>query len=193
MSENLSFLTGINSEYIAHLYAQYKRSGSSVDPSWKKFFDGLNDEEVGVLQELHGASWTPDENRREGNGIALQERQVADAAHNTSNENTPSSSGDAQQAAQDSIRAIMLIRAYRARGHLEADLDPLGLRDMEDHPELEPSHYGFNESDYDRPIFIGGVLGLETATLRQMTEILKETYWDKAFWSGWWGKSCPMY
>ncbi len=179
MSENLSFLTGINSEYIAHLYAQYKRSGSSVDPSWKKFFDGLNDEEVGVLQELHGASWTPDENRREGNGIALQERQVADAAHNTSNENTPSSSGDAQQAAQDSIRAIMLIRAYRARGHLEADLDPLGLRDMEDHPELEPSHYGFNESDYDRPIFIGGVLGLETATLRQMTEILKETYCDK--------------
>ena len=187
MSDNLSFLTGINSEYIAHLYAQYKRNAASVDPSWKQFFMGLNDEEVGVLQELHGASWTPDENRREGNGIAVQAGKAAEAAaQNTSNENVPSSSEnvpssseDVRQAALDSIRAIMLIRAYRARGHLEADLDPLGLRDQEDHPELEPSHYGFSESDYDRPIFIDGVLGLEMATLSQIVEILKKTYCGK--------------
>ncbi len=64
----------------------------------------------------------------------------------------------------DSIRAIMLIRAYRVRGHLVSDLDPLGLREEKYHPELDPAHYGFEERDYDRPIFIDGVLGLETAS-----------------------------
>ena len=84
-----------------------------------------------------------------------------------------------RQAAFDSIRAIMLIRAYRARGHLVCDLDPLGLREMEYHPELDPAHHGFDDGDYDRPIFINGVLGLETATLNEILSVLKETYCGK--------------
>jgi 2-oxoglutarate dehydrogenase E1 component len=58
-----------------------------------------------------------------------------------------------KRAVLDSIRALMLIRAYRIRGHLVADLDPLGMRDQTPHPELDPKSYGFTEADMDRPIF----------------------------------------
>ncbi|MEL7488034.1 MAG: 2-oxoglutarate dehydrogenase E1 component, partial [Pseudomonadota bacterium] len=83
---------------------------------------------------------------------------------------------DIQQATKDSLRALMLIRAYRIRGHLIADLDPLGLQKKEIHPELDPATLGFSEADMDRPIFIDNVLGLETASLRQILEIVRRTY-----------------
>src|SRR5690606_15826060 len=76
----------------------------------------------------------------------------------------------------DSIRALMLIRAYRVRGHLAANLDPLGLEERTPHPELDPEAYGFGPEDMDRPIFIDNVLGLETATVRQIMDLLKRTY-----------------
>ena len=70
----------------------------------------------------------------------------------------------------------MLIRNYRTRGHLAAKLDPLELVARREHPELKPKTYGFAKSDYDRPIYIGGVFGLEFATLREILDILKRTY-----------------
>ncbi len=182
MSQNHSFLTGINSEYIAHLYAQFLRSPAQVDASWQKFFRDLNDEEIEILKELHGASWTPEENRRESNGFTYEGEGTpasATAANDVAVSGGSVSADEVRQAALDSIHAIMLIRAYRARGHLEATLDPLGLREIEDHPELDPSHYGFSEADYDHPIFIDGVLGLETATMREIVQALKDTYCGK--------------
>ena len=83
---------------------------------------------------------------------------------------------DVRAATIDSIRALMLIRAFRVRGHLEADLDPLRVKEIESHPELDPLSYGFTEADFDRPIFINNVLGLETATLNQIVKIVSETY-----------------
>ena len=80
------------------------------------------------------------------------------------------------RATQDSIRALMLIRAYRVMGHLAADLDPLGLAERKVHTELRPETYGFTEADLDRPIFIDKVLGLETATMREILKILRRTY-----------------
>ena len=70
----------------------------------------------------------------------------------------------------------MLIRAYRVMGHLAADLDHLALSEREIHRELMPETYGFTEADLDRPIFIDRVLGLETATMRQILTILRRTY-----------------
>ncbi|MEM7618549.1 MAG: 2-oxoglutarate dehydrogenase E1 component, partial [Pseudomonadota bacterium] len=180
MSENLSFLTGINSEYIAHLYAQFQRNPASVDSSWKQFFSGLNDEEVSILRELHGASWTPQENRRDQNGFLTHgSESIARTAPEIDGVATDLSADEVRRSTLDSIRAIMLIRAYRVRGHLVSDLDPLGLREEKYHPELDPAHYGFEESDYNRPIFIDGVLGLETATLNEIIIALKETYCGK--------------
>lgn len=179
MSDNLSFLSGVNSEYIAHLYAQYLRNPASIDTSWKRFFDDLDDEEVSILKELHGASWTPEENRRDGNGFRHQGGEHLVQTAPEVQQASPSSGEDVRQAVTDSIHAIMLIRAYRARGHLEADVDPLGMLEREYHPELDPAHYGFEESDYNRPIFIDGVLGLESATLNEIVQVLKETYCGK--------------
>src|SRR6478672_9139933 len=81
-----------------------------------------------------------------------------------------------RRAADDSIRAMMLIRTYRVRGHLAARLDPLGLSRMDVPPDLTPAYHGFSNADLDRPIWVGGALGFETATVRQMLEVLQETY-----------------
>ncbi|MCB9973480.1 MAG: 2-oxoglutarate dehydrogenase E1 component [Rhodospirillales bacterium] len=192
-AENLSFLSGVNAEYIAHLYAQYLKSPANVDPSWQSFFKDLNDTEVSLLKELHGASWTPMENRKSVNGFDQTSQMAAGTSpasarvvpftvHTSSaavQTQAPVATGDIKQAAQDSIRALMLIRAFRARGHLESDLDPLSLRENTRHPELDPAHYGFTSADYTRPIYIGGVLGLEYTTLPEIVKILRETYCGK--------------
>ena len=81
-----------------------------------------------------------------------------------------------RQATLDSISALMMIRVYRVRGHLIANFDPLGLEGKALHPELDPKSYGFHEADMDRPIFINNVLGLETATPREIIKVLHETY-----------------
>src|SRR5881227_276849 len=84
--------------------------------------------------------------------------------------------GAVQQAAIDSIRALNLIRSYRVRGHLEADLDPLHLEQRRPHNELDYHTWGFTEADLDREIFINNLLGRERATLREIIAILRETY-----------------
>ncbi len=81
-----------------------------------------------------------------------------------------------RRAAEDSIRAMMLIRTYRVRGHLGADLDPLGLSKREVPADLTPAYHGFTEFDLDRPIWICGVLGYEQATVRQIVRVLQQTY-----------------
>ena len=80
---------------------------------------------------------------------------------------------------QDSVRAIMMIRAYRIRGHLIADLDPLQLNENKNHPELNPETYGFTLKDRDRKIFLDDVLGLKYATVNEILEILLKTYCSK--------------
>jgi len=171
-SENLSFLSGANSEYIAHLYSNYLKNPSSVDRSWKDFFITLNDKEITILRELHGASWTPNENRHDQNGFA----NVAPAANNNAVSAPAGASSDAQAAALDSVRALQLIRAYRGRGHLLCNLDPLGLKPIDHYAELDPAYYGFTSADYDRPIFLNGIIGLQYATLTEILDVLKKTY-----------------
>jgi 2-oxoglutarate dehydrogenase E1 component len=81
-----------------------------------------------------------------------------------------------RRAAEDSIRAMMLIRTYRVRGHLAAQLDPLGLSRMEIPPDLTPAYHGFSNSDLDRPIWIGGALGFQMATVREIVRVLQANY-----------------
>ncbi|MCB1557003.1 MAG: 2-oxoglutarate dehydrogenase E1 component, partial [Alphaproteobacteria bacterium] len=187
MPANLSFLTGANSEYIAHLYNEFLINPEKVDGSWRDFFNALNDNESGLLRELHGASWTPEENRRDrrgfnGAGTSAEFFSGTPPSSPPAGE-TPlggeASQTDIRQATLDSVRALMLIRTYRVRGHLLADLDPLQLKDKKYYPELDPAYHGFTDSDYDRPIFLNGVLGLEYATLREVLSVLEATYCGK--------------
>ena len=75
-------------------------------------------------------------------------------------------------------KAIQLINMYRVRGHLLAHLDPLYLK-VKSHPELDPAKYGFTVWDYDREFITDGLAGLRTATLREILNILNQTYCDK--------------
>ena len=173
-------LTGTNATFIAELYARYVESPSLVDGSWAAFFAELNEDGGAVLEELRGASWAPSDAGVIGRGAVLAGAAPIAAAPGgavaTGNLSGTFSADQVRQATTDSISARMMIRVYRVRGHLIARFDPLGLEGTTRHPELEPSTYGFTEDDMDRPIFINNVLGLESATLREILHILRETY-----------------
>jgi 2-oxoglutarate dehydrogenase E1 component len=81
-----------------------------------------------------------------------------------------------EAAAQDSISAMMLIRTYRVRGHLAANLDPLGLTKRDLPADLTPEYHGFKDADLDRPIYLGGALGMTTGTIRELVTILRANY-----------------
>jgi 2-oxoglutarate dehydrogenase E1 component len=155
-----SFLQGANATYLAELHARYEADPASVDPDWRAFFASLDDNKDSVLAEARGPSWGP-----APAAVALPARPLA-----------PPGEREALAAARDTLAARMLIRNYRTRGHLAAKLDPLELVERREHPELRPKTYGFAKSDYDRPIYIGGVFGLEFATLREILDILRRTY-----------------
>jgi len=187
-----SFLYGANAAYIEELYAQFQNDRNSVNPEWRDFFASMpEDAPSDVIRSAAGASWKKAHWPIPENGELIS---ALDGNWNAGNDGPPDSADlakkikahgngavlsdvDVQKATQDSIRAIMMIRAYRARGHLHANLDPLGIAGkQEDHAELHPSSYGFGDADFDRPIFIDYYLGLETATVNQMVEILQRTY-----------------
>ncbi len=83
------------------------------------------------------------------------------------------------QSAKDSIRASILMRAYRIRGHLLSNLDPLGLQKPEEHPELRPETYGFRKGDENKKIFLDGIFGMQISTLKEIIKLAKETYCGK--------------
>ncbi len=166
-----TFLSGANAPYLVELYRRYVDDPGSVDPSWASFFADLGDDGRVIADEARGASWA----KRTG-VIGDGSGNGAEAPALARPERGALSPEQIRAATIDSVRALMLIRSYRVRGHLVAKFDPLGLEGMKYHPELDPKTYGFTEDDYDRPIFLDYVLGLETATLRQIMEILQETY-----------------
>ncbi|MBI1251368.1 MAG: 2-oxoglutarate dehydrogenase E1 component [Alphaproteobacteria bacterium] len=178
----LSVLSGANAVFVEEMYARYVADPSSVDPSWRALFEASRDAPQTVLQAQEGPSWyRPDAAKpQKSEATALLDGDwgaAAPALERKLRERAPQASiQDLRAAARNSVRAIQMIRAFRARGHLVATLDPLGIEQREVPGELDPASYGFGEADLDRPIFIDGVLGLETATVREMLEILRRTY-----------------
>jgi len=184
--QRTSFLSGANAAYVEEMQAEYERNPGAVSDEWRIFFDSLNEERDRVATSERGPTWGVPLSELEENGELVaaltgdyeaDERKLRDSlrakSHMLGFEMSPAAS---LRATQDSIRALMLIRAYRVMGHLAADLDPLGLADRKVHRELKPETYGFTEADLDRPIFIDRVLGMETATMRQILRIVRRTY-----------------
>jgi 2-oxoglutarate dehydrogenase E1 component len=181
-----SFLYGGNAGYIEDLQAKYAADPNAVDPEWQAFFRSLKDD-AGSLRTNGGRpSWQrSDWPQRpacdltaalDGDWARIEQGLGDKIKGKARARGVEVSTKDVQQAARDSVRAIMLIRAYRMRGHLHANLDPLGLAVRQDHEELDPRTYGFSEADLDRKIFIDHVLGLEFASLNEIVAILKRTY-----------------
>ena len=177
-----SFLYGGNAAFVEDLYARWVEDPKSVEPSWQSFFATLRDRSDEVRRAAAEPSWTPrlpPEPRPDWmSAIDGMWPAVEAKLGKTIAAQTPAASPAALRAATlDSLRAIMMIRAYRMRGHLAANLDPLGLaQPPEDTSELDPASYGFSEADFDRPIFLDYVLGLETSTIREILGILRRTY-----------------
>ncbi|OYW48587.1 MAG: 2-oxoglutarate dehydrogenase E1 component, partial [Rhodobacterales bacterium 12-65-15] len=175
-----SFLDGANADYVDQLAARHAGDPASVDPQWAEFFRALGDSELDAKRAAQGPSWAradwppqPVDDLTAaltGEWAApppAKEAKAAGAkiAAKAAEQGVSLSDQQLQRAVLDSIRALMIIRAYRIRGHLAADLDPLGMAEKGSHPELDPASYGFTEADMDRPIFIDNVLGLETASM----------------------------
>jgi 2-oxoglutarate dehydrogenase E1 component len=181
-----SFLYGTNAAYIDDLYARYEADSKSVDGEWQSFFQSLKDDARDVAENARGPSWRrsdwPQPERSElisaldGDWTEIGKAVGTKVKAQAQTKGVELSVTDVERATRDSVRALMLIRAYRARGHFHANLDPLGLQPPYNEEELDPSAYGFGEADLDRPIFLDKVLGLQFGTIRQIIAILRRTY-----------------
>lgn len=173
---NPNDLAGVSPAFVETLYDQYNTDPTSVDQSWQSYFEGL---ESGVQGATSGPSWARSDwplRPEDDLTVALDSSDMIIDKSAAQPKSGTLNAEDVQAATRDSIKALMLIRTYRVRGHLLANLDPLGLDAPDAHPELQPASYGFGADDLDRPIFIDNVLGLKTATLREIVAILKRTY-----------------
>src|SRR5215469_149414 len=154
--DSTTFLTAANAGFITELYARFLENPDAVDESWRSVFPNIGDDLSAVLTDMRRPAWL-----KPTDGAEFAARADDETFH---------------QAATDSICALNLIRAYRVRGHLEADLDPLRLEERGPYPELDYRSYGFTEADLDREIFINNLLGRERAKLREIIAILRKTY-----------------
>src|SRR3954469_19228467 len=135
-----SFLQGANATYIDDLYARYEADPASVDTEWQEFFKSLKDTPADVQKNAEGPSWekanwplTPQDDLTsalDGNWAQVEKtvgaKIAAKAQAKGGDKAGGLSSADLLQATRDSVRALMLIRSYRMRGHFHAKLDPLG-------------------------------------------------------------------
>ncbi len=169
--EKTSFLGNNSSEFVETLYAEYLNNPNNISEQWRNFFDGLNDKRERILKNINGPSWSPKKKIRKKTFEvhSESEKKIEDIKENID-------SGDFLKAAKDSVRANMLVRAFRIRGHLLSNLDPLGLQKREEHSELKPENYGFSKKDFNRKIFLDGVLGIDSASLNEILSTVKKIY-----------------
>ena len=144
-----------NAEELAELYGRFATGPENVSPAWRNLFEDL---------DARARGWLEDRSARSAPSPRAPAKKTTAAAR-----------GDGS-AARDSMRVMMLIRAFRQRGHLEANLDPLGLVEVEWHSDLDPHAYGFEDADMDRPIFCDGHLGLDVATLPEIVRTARAIY-----------------
>ena len=173
-----SFLQGNSTEYLENLQASFSKNTQDLDPQWQKFFSTIGDTN---LEGQTSPSWArpdwPLVNYEEfETNIELEQNHIDKIKSKAIKNKVDVDENGLKQAVLDSVRALMLIRAYRIRGHLAANLDPLNILKNDTHPELQPANYGFHENDMDRLIYIDNVLGLELATMREIVDIVKRTY-----------------
>ncbi len=171
--------SGANAAYLADLYARWVDDPNSVDPSFVALFGALDEEAAAVSRDAAGASWAPRQFEVEPRPTAVHGIVPAGKSPVAAPE-AAASGGAIRAAADDSLRAMQLIRAYRVRGHLEARLDPLGLQIPKSHRDLDPATYGFGLEDLDRPIYLGhamsNMLGAETASVREILTAIRFIY-----------------
>ncbi len=150
-----SFLSKTNSSFIEQMYLRYVKEDPSLPESWRDYFSDLNEDVKSIIKEIEGPSWIRKnlvENTRDDNSSTLEQQKI------------------------DSIKAIALIRSYRIRGHLIANLDPLGMMKREYLHELHPSDHGFKKEDYERKIYLSSYLDTSYSTIKDIMFKLRRVY-----------------
>src|SRR6202171_47210 len=181
-----SFLQGTNAPYIDDIYARYEKDPASVDTEWQEFFKSLKDQPVDVRENAEGPSGGRDScpltprddltSALDGNWAEVEKVVGTKLAAKAQTKGPELTAADIHQATRDSVRALMLIRAYRMRGHFHAKLDPLGIEPARDREELDRRSHGFGEGDFDRQVVLHQCPGLEYATLREIVALCERTY-----------------
>ena len=159
------FLSKSNSAFIEQMYLQYINKDPSLPSSWKTYFEEIGEEVDIVVKELNGPSWSPKKNK-----ILLKNIEEKSKDDNEINK------FEIIKSNANSIKAVSMIRSYRQRGHLIAKLDPLGLMQSEYLDELHPESYGFKKNDYDKKIFLDGVINKDYSSIKEILEFLKDKY-----------------
>ena len=171
--EKTSFLQGGNSPFIKELYLQYLKNPKSIPESWVEFFDGLDEDQEIIQKEILGPSWAPKKNNIPKNIFSEKDLTKNEVTYvnkiSLSQENY-------EKEKEQSVRAIALIRAYRIRGHLIANLDPLEMMERKYLHELHPADHGFKKEDYNKKIYLHKYMDRGYATINELLAFLKKTY-----------------
>ena len=169
---------GVSPAFIEALYAKFGTDPGSVEPGWRTFFEGLEGSAQGPSWQSKRWPLTTTDDLT----AALDPTQM-EPAPKPARGGKPAaaaapapSKDDIVKAAGDAIRAQLLIRTYRVRGHLAANLDPLGLSKREMPKDLKTEYHGFSDADIDRKVYLGGTMGFEWATIRELVDTLRKNY-----------------
>ena len=171
--EKTSFLHGANSPFIKDLYLKYLNNPKSIPESWIEFFDGLNEDQEIIKKEILGPSWAPKKKINfKTDHIQLQESKNEEKEEVIITETKIEKEKEKEQ----SVKAIALIRAYRIRGHLIANLDPLGMMEREYLEDLHPTDHGFKKEDYNKKIYLGSYMKKEYGTINEILSFFRKIY-----------------
>jgi len=176
--QKTSFLSKSNSAFIEQMYLKFINKDSDLPESWKKYFLDIGEEVEIIAKEINGPSWNPIKNKIDINEI---QTNFENEQNNATKENIKSKINKKELSEENrrSIRAVSLIRSYRQRGHLIANLDPLELRKIEYLDELHPENYGFDKKDYDKKIYLDGIANKNYSTIKEILSFLRKTYCGK--------------
>ena len=173
--EKTSFLNKSNSAFIEQMYLKFINKDADLPDSWKDYFEGIGDELNTIANEINGPSWGPKKNKVNIDELQkkIDQEDVDSISNNLSIKTIHVNSSRSNE---DSIKAVSMIRSYRQRGHLIAKLDPLELIKSDYLDELHPESFGFKKEDYDKNIYLGGVINRENSNIREILGFLKKTY-----------------
>ncbi len=162
-NKNATFLNKSNSRFIEEMYVKFIEGDPNLPESWRSYFESLDEDLEVISKEIQGPNWSPKKIKINRNNLKYKN-------------DVPSENVNADKKVSDSIRAITLIRAYRTRGHLIANLDPLGLMKREYLHDLHPKDHGFTADDLNRKIFLDNYMDIGHATIKEITNNLKKIY-----------------
>ena len=163
--EKTAFLSKSNSAFIEEMYIKFVNNDPNLPESWREYFKEIGDEADDIVNEINGPSWSPSPKK------ILDKKNQIDTKNDKSFNELEIIKSNA-----DSIKAVAMIRSYRQRGHLIAKLDPLGLLKADYLDELHPESYGFKKEDYQKKVFLDGVINKQTSNIKEILEFLREKY-----------------